>query len=499
MSYNKHIALYVLAVLFAATGCKEEIDSPNVLSGNGNVSFALRSSAVEVKSMHDNMIDGDAVGSYSLNSEGDETGMLLVETVSSLDSRLFAAETRGTLVNDSNFDTQFGGDLYATAFVPGDGKLIQAWGAEELGNGGAVQLRRNDDSTLSYGVNYRAAAPSLTWDRGGKLLFFLQAPYTKTNATSPAFYSDGHVEFDCTTSDPANQDDFLFGSLLADTPVSGAKDVTLYHAFTAVEFLAGSKVENTTVNSVTIKGLYTSGHCSLKPASGKNSGECSVWTSLSYPKDFTVAAPSSVSSNDYLFFVPQNISEAVVEVNVTIGGVEETRTAKIAIDWKAGEIHTYTLDIYKVGVDVSDSATGSSAGNAKLVNTGNYVEYLRGAIVTTWNSGSGSSSIVVAGSNDSAKFTGLCPADNWIQGEDGFFYYKYPVKVGKSTNVPLFTTYSAPDGQDPFPGAHMEMQILVQGVLYDADKSHFNQAWGAVKVSGSEESVVSLLSTVPEE
>jgi len=502
----KHLynSLLPLAALFVAAGCKNESQTIGNDPNDGILTIVLETESAQVKSSALTGA-GTVTNSFPVETGSPEHGMLLVETVSPID--VPSGSTRSTIVDNSSFDSAFGNDIYATAFVPGQGnsQLSAAWGATELGNAGAVRLSKDPNSNRVYTVDYGSIAPQLQWPSQGSLLYFLQAPYSNTSTINPAFHSDGHIEFDLSVSTPASQTDILFGSFQASAPIKTAQTVTLFHSLAAVEFLSGNKVKNTVINSITVKQIRNSGHCVLTPASGMTSAQCAVWSSLSGYMDLTSNSPASSSQGNYLMVIPQTGSNVEVQVNATIDGVSKTYSTTVNIDWKAGQIHTYSIDVYEAGIEVTDQASGLTNTNARLKNTGNYPEYMRAAIVTTWNYGESGSSIAVAASTDASMFTGLCGNDSngnqvWVKGDDGFYYYLNPVRPGQSTLTPLFTQYTAPDGQDPFPGAHMEMQILGQCVICDsnAGKIKVTQAWGAVKVEGTDQLIVDRLSTTPE-
>lgn len=94
----------------------------------------------------------------------------------------------------------------------------------------------------------------------------------------------------------------------------------------------------------------------------------------------------------------------------------------------------------------------------------------------------------------------------WIEGEDGYFYYPWPVLPGYETEHRLFESFTAPTVAEeaPFPGAHLEMKILLQAVQCEYDpedlskaKTKVTAAWGDVEDTDGNK-IVDQLETEPE-
>lgn len=552
--YCKAVLLF-LAVL-SLTGCKEETYEEGSYSGNV-VSFTIGNDATATKAT--GSCGETQVASYAIEDvNGNE--LILVETVSNADNLYStnSAETKGTPVYTENFDSLYGEQVYATAFAPvtasPKSKLTDVWGSY-LENGGTVNLKKTDTNTYSYDYS-KGQTVNLAWPDSGELLYFIQAPYTTTNALSPVFYSDGSIEFDYTdptapttvggrptiVNGASAQKDILFTSKTISRPADGGiechSNILMYHALTAVKFKAGNvdmEVE-TKITKVTFKGIKANGHCTVNPnygdantsaggnpsngnggAATKSSG-CSVWTSLatdlvvdysqsfdgtvnytgenshfgeSFYKDDTELKNlgSTTDGSEILLMVPQTLTNVEVIVDFTINGRPFSRSVKMSGDWKAGELHTYTLTVNKVDVQITDEMNESltQKRNVSTINSGNVTAYLRATYALAWYYGYGDDAICVAAYQGGT--TGFRTGDNqgqlsqrWIKGSDGFYYYPWPVAPGRTTGYQLFTSFTAPSASQtgPFVGSHLEMNILLQGVQYDENKEKVSAAWGDV-------------------
>lgn len=318
----------------------------------------------------------------------------------------------------------------------------------------------------------------------------------------------------------------------------------------------------TKITKVTLKGIKANGHCTVNPnytdantiagenpsnengAATSKSAICSTWGSHSadealivdYSQEFGSATVDYSSSNssfgdsfydgasnvknlvnkdgsEVMLMVPQTLSDVEVVVDFTVDDVLFSRSVKMSGVWKAGELHTYTLTVNKVSVAVDDEMNKSldTKDNVTTANSGNVTAYLRAQVATAWYYGYGDDAVVVAAYlgngwfyNGDEKYR-TPYSIHWIKGEDGYYYYKYPVLPGKSTSYKLFGRYEAPQITEkaPFPGAHLEMKIILQGVQFDGEKAKVDAAWGDVHTVDGEglpttTTVVSQLSTIPE-
>lgn len=550
---------FLLLAFFSMASCKDEIIEEGPRSENV-VSFTIGNDATVTKAAASR--SDVQVATYAIEGVEDND-LVLVETVSSADNLYYTdvVETKGTPVYTENFDALYGGQVYATAFVPKEGnvKLTSPWGTD-FGDNGTVNLKKTGTNIYSYNYSDQSTthvSDNLHWPDGGELLYFIQAPNT-TKALNPEFYSDGSIQFDYTdptaptdvegrptiVNGASAQKDIIFTSKLISNPGDGAREchanILMYHALTAVKFKAGNvdmEVE-TKITRVTLKGLKANGHCTITPnytdantSAGSNhsnaeggedskSMSCSLWGShntdnalvVDYSQSFdgTVNYTSENShfgesfykddtdlknlgattdGSEILLMVPQTLTNVEVIVDFTINGRPFSRSVKMSGEWKAGELHTYTLTVNKVDVQITDEMNESltQKSNVSTKNTGNVTAYLRATYALAWYYGYGDDAICVAAYQGGT--TGFRTGDNpnqlsqrWIKGSDGFYYYPWPVAPGRATGYSLFTSFTAPSASQtgPFVGSHLELNILLQGVQYDENKEKVSAAWGDV-------------------
>lgn len=421
----------------------------------------------------------------------------------------------------------------------------------DYSKGKAVNLAWPDDGQLMYFFQapYNAATKKL----GAK---FYADGSIQFDYTDPAYTSGTAV-----ANAASRQTDILFTSKLITKPSAGQENrhnLLLYHALTGVKFKFGNVDQEvkTEITKVTIKGIKANGHCTIKPsygdsntsaggnssnatgASGTKSSSCSTWGKHSSDTDLVVDYSQTFSGlvdytngdggnsnygasfydgtsnvnnfgkadgSEILMMIPQVVTDVVLTVDFTVNGKPFQRSVKLKGEWKAGELHTYTLTVNKVDVSVDDNMNEAKTVKSGVVtaNTGNVTAYLRAAYSVAWFYGHGDDAIAVAAWGGHGKFT---TGDNdglsakWIKGEDGFYYYPYPVMPGRPTQYALFSTFTAPKTTEeaPFPGGYLDMMILLQGVQYDSDMAKVKAAWGTIKTADGTGLVVDKLSTTPE-
>lgn len=198
-------------------------------------------------------------------------------------------------------------------------------------------------------------------------------------------------------------------------------------------------------------------------------------------------------------------------------------------DWKAGQLRTYTLKSTEVDVEIEDTVENYVKSNVVITNVGNAAAYIRAQIVGGWYGKAGSEEGVAMGFTSSSDdnfdyvqpwndvlgdtsdgyvpygaFVGL-PGIDWIQGEDGYFYYTQVVLPGFETGSKLFTTYTLDASKIPtvyyvnslstrtaFTDIQLVIDIPVQGVVAPpADDSttevpkykDYKAAWAAAGVT----------------
>ena len=232
---------------------------------------------------------------------------------------------------------------------------------------------------------------------------------------------------------------------------------------------------------------------------------------------FGTTADYNLNDNKYsktFWFIPQTVTAEDDVNNVTIyytvtfpDGSTADGVSDIALNttWNAGELHTYTLAFRQVHVSIDDKVNGNVKSDLTTPNTGNVTEYQRVVLTANWvfhDEIYGEGDVIMEPydlTTEEARshFEGLLGGGMWVEGADGFFYYKNPIEPGKTPKVPLFTKFTAPE--PTIKGTHLEMSISVQAVKFDTDKKIFDKYWENPVQKGTTSTKVSAwISTTPE-
>ena len=354
--------------------------------------------------------------------------------------------------------------------------------------------------------------------------------------------------------------------------------VTLYHALTAVKFRVGNDNTGSTkpiITKVAISGLKDSGHCIVTPSEGKvewptvsesgnngpvtmsfdnptyvptdgaNNKDGSITYNASDNKFGATWYASETSNTNNLnnadgsktfWLVPQVIPDnAKLTITFVVktpdtageyGGGEITHTidnfgAKLkkgetAVEWKAGQLRTYTLVPEDVNVGIFDQMSGLEKDNLHVTNTGNVPEFVRLMLIGNWYDKDGNilvgykykteaeaeaagepyNTMVDPWFREDAQyaqyfdvditprtFDGTRPLgdDNkWTLGTGSYFYYTESISPGKvlSGTEALFQNYILPESVIPniylqkagstereaAEGVHLVMEVVVQAI-----------------------------------
>lgn len=200
---------------------------------------------------------------------------------------------------------------------------------------------------------------------------------------------------------------------------------------------------------------------------------------------------NNLNSQNYaqtFWFIPQSCSkkQIVIAYSVTFAdGTEKDLTANVTLpedgsgktyEWKAGELHTYTIGFHQTHATIESAGSTTDASGLTLTpkNTGNTKAYLRVALVANWV-------------NDKQEVFGQYDmnskvnASNWKHCSDGFYYYCTP--VNPETSAPaLLTNFKASGVTIPIVGTHLALNAIVQAVQTDEAGALTNVAtyWGSV-------------------
>lgn len=325
------------------------------------------------------------------------------------------------------------------------------------------------------------------------------------------------------TNGAVNQTDFLFTSKRVQaTPGKEPEcNILMYHCLTGVKFRIGNTDNSrTTIKSITLSGIAGSGDCRLTPnytdtnVSGSNSAasaddpsksaQCAVWTIPSgaakykYVEEFNMDRDGTTDYTDpehsnynvpgfggdfgdnpkperwtynlnepdatrTLYLVPQATADAKITVTYEVNGVEYTRTSALGLEtypWKAGELHTFTLTVNTLDVDITRSS--ESAPDVQLTNTGNVTAYLSASLQANWCAEDGK--IVYPYTMTGSEIEGM--GSNWKQVGDSY-YYVHPVNAGNSTAQKLFNSFTPSAAPaSGYEGLRVVLEITAQSVRF---------------------------------
>lgn len=113
--------------------------------------------------------------------------------------------------------------------------------------------------------------------------------------------------------------------------------------------------------------------------------------------------------------------------------------------------------------------------NVKIKNTGDTDAWIRAAVVVTWQDATGN----VYGQAPQADkdYTDWTPGNNWVTGDDGFYYYTKPVAANTSTADALIAAIK-PIGNPPADGYYLTVEILGSGIQ-SVPADVFNIEWAS--------------------
>ena len=139
----------------------------------------------------------------------------------------------------------------------------------------------------------------------------------------------------------------------------------------------------------------------------------------------------------------------------------------------------------KVTCEVTETFNNNVKSNVAVQNTGDTTAFIRAAINVTWMSNQDAANQTVSAKvpvKDTDYSIQLADNTNWIQGADGYYYYKLPVDPQDSTEVlieecKLQNNASVPDGY------HLSVEI-VASAIQSAPDSVVQSMWHVTVENG---------------
>lgn len=295
------------------------------------------------------------------------------------------------------------------------------------------------------------------------------------------------------------QPDLLFAispnQVKSDEPV----EMRFHHALTSIVFKVGSIPADFIIDKVEFTNLPSQGDCDY---TADEDGNITFDWATSSPKDFVqeftkkmsdsngVVADDAVSTTEQTFMMLPGVlpddAELLITVSFDKGDRPNTtylirKPLKDLLEaWTAGRQYIYKIsspEEIQVAVDDDVVENDTKKENLEIRNTGLATSYVRAILVGYWVvPGETEEDDVVVGQwrqpainvvDDTADGIFELSADfeqNWIVGEDGFYYYKHPVPTGELT-TDLFESYTV-TGNPPVVDAELVLTVAAQSVLW---------------------------------
>ena len=575
-----YIAMTVLATAVLSS-CEREKDFNGLTPvGENGIAFVLDGASTRSMEALPVAVKGDVI---PLGETGGES-FFLSETIEDLNP---SPATKGAPAYTFNV-----GKLYPA---------MDVYAAGNFGEATFVRMDEDAYDGGNNGWRFQHSYATYPWpeDKDEDVDFYLRMP-AANSAVTDLNYGDNISFSYVSPTTAATQKDILFGhTSISFNDHKGylpkGAPVTMYHALTGIKFRVGNDNSGTTktvITRVEISNIYDKGKCVLNPANGEVSwpeadlgmvlGSCSqdfdnpAYSTgsdgtVDYGSDSKYAGTSFVSKkseedrtkninmqnlNDEdgsltFWLIPQVLSDDVtmkvyfrVKTPDTPDGTEISHTIALGtrsnnVEWKAGQLRTYTLEPRDVDVEIFDTMSGLSKTNLHVTNTGNVPEYIRMLVIGNWygweteddmNSGKEPEILVgykYAGNEPASEieegdtidtmmdpwyretpkygqyfdpsFTNGKPTgeNKWLRGTTGFYYPDVigPGQTLNSQTEALFKSYIWPEDvpiptiyipdpnsnvRKPAVGVHLIMEVAVQAIgSKDSNGDDYDDCWAA--------------------
>ena len=521
-----YIVMAVLATA-ALASCQQEKSFNDEQLGDNSVVFTISGGATRAADAAPEVRQGVVI---PLETE-DGSKFFLEETVVNLNE--IGPETKGTPAYTENLGTLYKNDLSVYA-------AEGTFGTATYENMETSMYARKDEAQ-GEGWRYQHNYNGDPWPKDGSAVgFYLNMPAAPTGV-SISDRTGGKFTFTYTSpTTAAEQQDILFAyrSMTKEQHhgfLPNGAPVLFQHALTAVKFAIGNDDDDIakygiSITEVTFNGLVNTGTCEITPSSETNytdnktnysSAGATSWPTKSATANNKISSGTysgtvnytSGENNEFgdswysagneknlnkadgsqtFWLIPQAFT-ANSTVTLTIKYVFDGNPGEWTIDfgkvlgdqsveWKAGELRTYTIKVDEVNVTITDQFTTSVKNNVQIKNTGNTAAFIRAAIIGQWVDEEDkpifgftdykTGDIVdikswyedyVSNSKYFGEFVGL-PGTGWTKEADGYYYYETAVEPGQSP-TPLFTSYNVNEDNIPemtVGGRTVDAQLFIQ-------------------------------------
>lgn len=345
--------------------------------------------------------------------------------------------------------------LHVPADVTSKKLVLYAWE-------GSSNWMDGDTVTYSSGKwNVKGGNPVMKRTENYSFLSYVNAPASGASLETPSGKDDS-ITFKVTDISQA-QTDVLLGSETVSNPESGDITIDYSHPYASVAFKLGNAYGVSNVKAISLTGVYASGQTSYSISSETDAKGVVkyTWTDLGKANATLEQTGLDKALGDTIFtflVIPQVLTSKQAVVTITDKDNNSYAKQLNTNAWVAGYTTTYTLDRYgTVEINVTSAPTISNSGETTL--------YIRSTITGAWYNSNGD--IVAPWSISDGTFTGL-PGTDWTTPDNLYYYYSKP--LSNSANTKLYTSFTAPSAA-PVAGATLKLNILVQAIPYDVNKT----------------------------
>lgn len=285
-----------------------------------------------------------------------------------------------------------------------------------------------------------------------------------------------------TNNDATKQPDLIVAITPGQNKQETAVPLRFHHALTAIVFKMGKVEEGTTIQSISLTNLRSSGDCTFA-ATGTDNVQF-TWSNHTGKESYVqTIEPYEVSQGTALthdattfLVVPQDITaETAINVKFKIegrgeynlscklnpGGTDPTIISTFQPDTK----YTFTLSLAEeIQITVDDTVEGQVKKDVQIQNSGLAYGWIRAVINGYWVN-KNTRVIVAPWKETDGTFV---RADNWNtywakDPDTGIYYYKQVVPSGEFTQ-PLFDTYTL-KATAPQVDAVLELNVAAQIII----------------------------------
>lgn len=126
----------------------------------------------------------------------------------------------------------------------------------------------------------------------------------------------------------------------------------------------------------------------------------------------------------------------------------------------------------KVEGSIDEKFDNQIKENVKVTNTSDIPTYIRVALVPTWMDGENATALETEGT-----YTISFNLNNWFEGSDGFYYYKYPVAPNTATEVLVNQCFPNTNLDEAYKGKQFNLEVIASLIQAEPDEAVIN-AWG---------------------